>query len=175
LRSATASGRLLVAGCYRAWSALGGTPRPGDTIRTVVADAFPLVTAALICERVLVEKDEVVSAIRVFDRVLYQVPPPPAKPAVVAVYFVALKRGEAAEDAYDLRVIVRSPSGKEVEPTKETPIKAQFPTRDPDAGVNLQIQFAISPSEEGLFWVELLINDSVRARTPLRMIPMRGD
>jgi len=140
-----------------------------------VDDSFPLVTAALICERVLVEKDEVVSAIRVFDRVLYQVPSPPAQPAVACVFFVALKRGDTKEDAFDVRVIVRSPSGRAVEPKIEIPMKLQFPTKDPDAGVNLHIQLVLSPSEEGLYWMELLISDSVRARTPLRLIQMRAD
>ncbi len=138
-------------------------------------DSFPLVTAALICERVLVEKDEVVSAIRVFDRVLYQVPPAPAKPAVACVFFVALKLGDARQDTYEVRVIIRSPTGREVEPTKEVPMKVQFPTKDPDAGVNLHIGLALSPSEEGLYWIELLIDGQSRARTPLRLIRMRAD
>ena len=138
-------------------------------------DSFPLVTAALICERVLVEKDEVVSAIRVFDRVLYQVPLPPAQPVVAFVFFVALKLGDAKQDACTVRVIVRSPSGREVELTKDIPIEVQFPTKDPDAGVNLHFQFVLSPSEEGLYWAELLINNDVRARTPLRLIQMRAD
>ncbi len=140
-----------------------------------VADAFPLVTGALICERVLIEKDEVISAIRIFDRVFYQVPLPPAQPLVQLVFLIMLKRGDASLDAYDLRVVIRSPSGREVAPATETPLRVEFPTKDPDSGVNVHVTLALTPTEEGLYWFEVMMANQTRSRTPLRMIPVRAE
>jgi hypothetical protein len=140
-----------------------------------VDDALPLVTAALICERVLVEKDEVVSAIRVFDRVFYQVSPPPGQTGIVCTFLVVLKRGKASQDRYELRVIIRLPSGRESEPMKDIPITVEFPATEEDSGINLHIGFMLTPSEEGLHWIELLSGDRVLARTPLRLIQRPSD
>lgn len=134
-------------------------------------ESLPIVTAALICERVLIEKDDVVSAIRIFDRLVYVPPPAGIEPGVARIPFmflVMLKRGNAASRNHEISVAIKPPSGNESRAMPE-PLKVEFAGEDPDAGVNLQIGIQLTPSEEGLYWIELMIDGQLSARTPFRL------
>jgi hypothetical protein len=138
-------------------------------------EPLPIVTAALVCERVLVEKDEVISAIRIFDRLLYELPPTPTPPefqaALAFSLLVILKRGDARGGSYDVDVVIRSPSGKEGRPAAASgPVKLVLPGDDPDSGANVQVGIFMTPSEDGLHWLEVKINGRLSARVPLRLI-----
>ena len=135
-------------------------------------EPLPIVTAAVICERVLTEKDDVVSAIRIFDRLFYVPLPPGIDPGlgrIQFVFLVMLKRGDAPSRRHDITVVVESPSGKEARAMGEPAISIEFPGEDPDAGVNLQVGVALLPAEEGLHWVEMSIDGHLSSRTPFRL------
>lgn len=141
----------------------------------VVEETLPIVTTALVCERVLIEKDEVISAIRVFDRLFYEMPtvptPPDFRAGIAFTLLVILKRGNARGSSYDLDVVIRSPSGKEGRPSVEgTPLRLEIPGDDPDSGANVQVGVVMTPSEDGLHWIEVNINSRLSARVPLRLI-----
>src|ERR1700682_2171974 len=124
-------------------------------------ETLPSVTAALICERVLTEKDDVLSAIRVFDRLMYMPLPADigtADARLQFTYLVMLRRGFATESKYQVTVVIRAPSGREIHPT-DTPLEIEFAGDDPDAGVNLQIGMRLKPSEEGPHWLGLTLNN----------------
>jgi hypothetical protein len=137
----------------------------------------PYLTAALLCEKVLVETDGSVSAIRIADRVQLQMqgPPgiglagiamPPSGGDPVAIFniscLVALKSGPAVGD-YMLRLKFITPSGKE----QGTPIEQPVTLRGQDQGQNCIIQIYIAAQEEGLYWIHVMLDDMELTRIPL--------
>src|ERR1039458_4756975 len=76
----------------------------------------PYVTAALLCERVLQEKDESVTIMRVIDKLQYRLEgvgttlPAGLKPVVAIQGFVSLKSGPVTGD-HTIKVVVERPNG----------------------------------------------------------------
>lgn len=138
-----------------------------------MAEGKPLVTAAFICERVLIEKDEVVTAVRIVDRIFYEPPATlPDQPTSLPPLslLIILKRDDALDKPYDVDVVLITPSGRDVRPA-EKPTSVQFHSRDPDSGVNLHVGLLlVAPWEEGLHWLRVSIDGEPIARTPLRLI-----
>jgi len=142
-----------------------------------MSKSLPLVAAAVLCERVLVEKDDVVSIVRVIDRVIWEPPPPGVAPELARIQIVCLlilKRGDSTGDEHNFELVLRTPSGKASRPS-EGPLVFSLPSRDPDSGVNIQIGLALpTPTEDGLYWVEGHVDGQLIARMPLRLIRREG-
>ena len=137
----------------------------------------PYLTAALLCERVLDERDGVKSLIRVVDRVTVNVvgPMPAEGPPPMLhnlTLFIAFKSGHA-RGPMNLIVRIDKPS---TEPGPE-PLRAtvNFEGED-DRGVNVIIPMGINANVAGLWWfhVELEPTDGGDAvavtHVPLRVI-----
>jgi len=140
----------------------------------------PYLTAALLCEKVLIEQDGSVSVIRIADRVQLQMqgPPgvglagmamPPGSGEPVPIFnlncFVALKSGPAIGD-YTLRMTFLTPSGN----VQGTPIEHNVKLLGKDTGQNLITQLYIAAQEEGLYWVIVTIDDMELTRIPLIVV-----
>lgn len=110
----------------------------------------PLIAAAMICERVIEEKEGVLSAIRIVDTITIPKIPWPVTLSVL----VSLKSG-AARGKHTLKLVLRTPSGKE---PKEVP---QFPLffEGEERGTNVVVNFVLQASEEGLYWFDVLIDE----------------
>src|SRR5436853_6252033 len=97
----------------------------------------PYLTAALICEKILREKDEVISIIRIIDRITVTIrgtSPPETPPPPITVNcnaFIALKSGSTTGKR-TLKWMLEAPSGTET-PEQLIPILLE----GEDRGVNL--------------------------------------
>jgi hypothetical protein len=132
----------------------------------------PYLTAACLCERVLEEKDGVLSAIRMVDRIMVQgvappgveLPPMPAIP-IQLVVLVSFKNG-AARGSRRLSVQPRTPSGFKL----AGPAVPLLFEGDDDRGVNLHLTVQLQAQEEGVYWFDVLLDDELITRMPLRVL-----
>jgi hypothetical protein len=128
----------------------------------------PYLAAALFCEKVLTETDNVLSAIRVVDTVnLTPFPDRPAAGMIIPLpitLLVMIKTGNAqGEQEILLRVVPPSGKGEEVG-------KWQFVlTSPPESGVAFKVPVSLRWEGEGVYWVELSRGDTLFARAPLRV------
>jgi hypothetical protein len=129
----------------------------------------PYLTAALICEKILREKDEVISIIRVIDRITITIGRtllPQTLPMPITVNcnaFIALKSGSATGNR-TLKWMLETPSGTKT-PEQLIPILLE----GEDRGVNLVLNLNIQVEQEGLHWFTLLLEDQFLTRIPLRI------
>ncbi len=130
----------------------------------------PLVQAACICEKVLVEADNVPSLIRVVDTYTLPLAPEEARSlggdvpyGVNLTVFVSLKSGEVVGNfAVGLRLI--GPDDME-QPVRQWPVEL----RGGEHGANLKIMFALQKPKLGLYWFDVLWDGEVLTRIPFRL------
>src|SRR5437762_301886 len=117
----------------------------------------PLVTAALICENVIIENDGVPTLVRVVDRVGFAVPPklpPGTEAAIQLVAFFAVKAGDLHGD-YEFAIVLRKSDGKSV----SAPEKWKVHFDGGETGGNLKLQLGLL-ARPGLYWLDLTWNDA---------------
>lgn len=127
----------------------------------------PLVAMAAVCEQILEEKDNVLSAIRLVDT--FYVAPAPELPAgnlagINLKLLVALKSGDVT-GRHELRLVLRTPTGKSTEVHKGPVVFSGG-----EHGVNLKIQFAMPVKEFGLFWFDVIVGDDVLTSIPFKLV-----
>ena len=132
----------------------------------------PYLAAALLCEKVLQEKDEVVSIVRIVDRVTLIAPAstspetlPPISLNLSA--FISLKSG-SVRGRYTIKWRTETPSGIRL-PDQLLP--ALFDGED--RGVNLILTLNIVIDQEGVYWFDVLLEDQLLTRIPLRVLYQR--
>jgi hypothetical protein len=137
----------------------------------MVADAEPLpfLKCAVLCERLLIEKDGALSAIRIFDRVGAEVPfsADSSAPRVLIEghFLISLIRGQTAK-SHTVGMVVRSPSGQTIGQPQLYP----FDFLDgEDAVANLTIQLKIDVWEDGIHWFLLSIDERPVTEISLRI------
>lgn len=127
----------------------------------------PFIGAALLCERVLEEKDGVLSAIRIVDRWIVPRPFAQNDEQITAllrpVMVVVLKAGEAT-GSHTISVNMSSPNGNEDEG-----IAYPFELEGEDRGVNLVVPTLLEIQQEGLYWFNVRIDGVLETRIPLRV------
>ncbi len=134
----------------------------------------PYLNAAVLCERVLVEQDQVLSVVRIVDRITLtavsagiaapeQMPGTPINLFALVVLKSGIFKGTAA-----IRLALQSPSQNTV---------VQFSTDvffdGDDRGVNLVLPLQLQVQEDGLYWLEVYHAESLMTRVPLRVIYQR--
>lgn len=126
----------------------------------------PHLTAALICERVLLEQDGVTSAIRIVDRVFMVTNDEgdPITPQYPFTLMISLKSG-TARGSYQVEIIMEKPSGEQV-PLLEAPVFFEGEER----GANIVLQTVMEPDGAGLYWFDVLFQGERITRIPLRVI-----
>lgn len=126
----------------------------------------PYITAALLCERVLEEKNGSLSAIRIADRLEYRLEGAPEglKPAIAVSGLVCLKSGPVVGD-HTVRMIVERPGGDRKE-------AYSFPVKllGKDHGQNLIMNISLGIEREGLYWFDLLFDEDLLTRIPLMVV-----
>jgi hypothetical protein len=136
----------------------------------------PYLLAAVICERVIEEKDGVKSIFRIVDRLTNRAvgPDPPDKmPSFIRelTLFVSLKPGEA-RGPHQLGFRMVPPPSDEPAPSTSFPITSvpihfEGPEdRGIDVGINMPLAFQIA----GLYWFEIYLDQSLLTRIPFRVI-----
>jgi len=116
----------------------------------------PYLTAAIFCEKILEDKDKVLSAIRMIDRVNISFPPSIPGPQAVDLPLTALIafKGGGARGSFNLKLTVWPP-GEEEKLVGEMPVI--FEGEDSGASVTAEIRFRMS--RPGLYWFGVYLDD----------------
>jgi hypothetical protein len=132
----------------------------------------PYVAMATFCEKVLQEKDGVFSIIRAIDRITISMSGPGAPtemPAGVINYPIVITlRSGFAKGRYNLTLQPQSPSGKIL-----GQVSVGILLEGDDRSANVILNANIAAPEEGLYWFDVLLEDQLLTRIPMRLIYQR--
>jgi hypothetical protein len=132
----------------------------------------PYVSTAVLCERMLEEKDGVVTLVRIIDRLIVtaQGPEAPATlpPTLVSVVAVIWLRSGTALGRHVLKLRPEKPSGTQLEATE---LSVHF--EGEERGSRTLGNIALTADEEGLYWFDVLLDDVLLTRIPLRIMYQR--
>jgi len=134
-------------------------------------DYGPYLNAAFLCEKVLEQKDGVLSAIRIVDRIThtYTASPDPSSsvPAVkIAFSFLLILKSGQNPGVTNVRIIPKKPDN-----SKLPPLDSTMHLEPPDSrGANLVINTSLTLDQEGVWWFDIFINDVPRTKIPLEVI-----
>ena len=128
----------------------------------------PYVAAALFCEKIIQEKDDITTIIRMVDT--YQLKhlkdlPPGVQPMIQPSLLVTLKSGELTGKG-EVAVSVSKPSGGKPTETMKIPVFLEGGVH----GVNLITSLSIDVTEYGLYWFNILWNGALITRIPLQIL-----
>jgi hypothetical protein len=127
----------------------------------------PWVSVATCCEKVLTERDGVLSAIRIVDTFNVEGPIdalPPLAGIPVSVLIV-LKSGDVVGESH-ISLFLLSPDGT----------RSPFPEKMPvmlggaEQGASLVINFFLPPQKPGLYWVEVRWNDELLTKIAVKLV-----
>jgi hypothetical protein len=131
----------------------------------------PFVQLATFCERVLQEQDNVLSIIRAIDRIILtgseNAPSELPEGGTLRLTFVVALKADDAQGRYPIALRVQAPSGVYL-PEQRFDVMFEGGER----GVNLLLDLALD-AVEGLYWVEVLVSDSLLTRVPMRVMYQR--
>jgi hypothetical protein len=130
----------------------------------------PYLTAAFLCEKVLIEQDGLKSAIRIFDRTTRTVgSPAPPKEMEPFDYeftvFISFKAG-AARGPMPLRITLVKPSGDSSPPSEQ---QLYFEGED-DRGVEVIAATRVKITMPGVYWFLIYLENTPVTRIPWRVI-----
>lgn len=133
----------------------------------------PYLQAAVFCEKVLQEKDGVVSLIRVVDRLIFMAsgaePPEKMPPmTLTTTAFLAFKSG-IAKGSSTIKLVPIDPDGKRM--TQEALLPVFF--EGDDQGSNVTLNLTLQMKQEGLYWFEVYLDERLVTRMPLRVVYQR--
>ncbi len=130
----------------------------------------PYLSAAIICEKVLVEQDGVKSAIRIVDRVTRQAigpnPPQEMEPFDYDMTMLIRFKSGKARGTYPLEIQLVKPSGESPTPFKQTILLEGEEDRGLDIVTNMRIRF----DQTGIYWFNIILNEVRLTRIPFRVI-----
>ncbi|MEN6370302.1 MAG: hypothetical protein ABFD77_11495 [Thermotogota bacterium] len=129
----------------------------------------PFLQAALLCERALREKDDVLSIIRIVDRWHVGMPPrkpedPPYAATIPATGVIMLKSGDyKGKKMLGLKIV--APDGV-VSDLAGMPLLFEGDER----GVNVVMTVNIQAQKEGLYWIDVYLDDDLQTRIAFRIM-----
>lgn len=141
----------------------------------------PFVQVACICEKVLIEPDNVVSLIRIVDTMSVgiraigpgdlqiEVPKDAPSLGLPMTAFVMLKSGDVIGE-HEIGMRLNRPD-KGPSPVRKWPVVFS----GGEHGANLRIQFTLPSAEPGLYWFDVLWGDEVLTRIPFRLKSTSGE
>jgi hypothetical protein len=137
-----------------------------------MATTKPFVAAACFCENLLVEKDAVMSAIRIVDTyILLPLPPEVTIPADVMRGVILLKGLISLKSDSPLQgkvhLVMHRVNGEKatISPPEGWPAEL----KGDHSGLNIQIQMPLGVRNFGLVWFDVLWNEEVLTRMPLML------
>jgi len=134
----------------------------------------PYVNAALLCEKVLQERDGVLSMIRVVDRFTLMAMsageplPDPLPTATVSFTIALVLKSGLYKGSAPIKFAIHSPSEQTI---GESTIDVFF--EGDDRGVNLVAPQQLQVREEGIYWIDVMCDKALLTRIPLRVIIQR--
>jgi hypothetical protein len=143
----------------------------------------PFLSAALLCETVLVEQDGVKSAIRIIDRVTRTAvgsnPPSDMEPFSYQIKLLLKFKSGWARGVHKVKIQPAKPSG-ELMPEL---VRSVLFEGEEDRGVDMIIDTRLKLDQTGIYWIYIYLNDELVTQIPLRVvyipqvrqIPAQGD
>jgi hypothetical protein len=130
----------------------------------------PFLLACLLCERVIEEKDGSLTAVRLIDQIILEVPqlPPNAveiTPPLNMTLLVSIREGEPTH-AYEVSIVVRDPSGA----SRRLDPPGQLLVAGVVAGGNFLAKFRFVPQQVGLYYFEVNLDGRFLSRVALDVI-----
>jgi len=128
----------------------------------------PYLKLGAICERVLQEKDGVLSLIRIVDKFTITITgkePPDQLPhgvkllTIIMGWVGGLGNHEAAFN-------IVSPGGE----TQRSPQSWSFTLDAINLGHNIIVMLPVRIAKEGVYWIEFILNDQVKSRIPFQVL-----
>lgn len=136
-----------------------------------MANTQPFVALACFCENVLEDKDGVLSAIRVVDT--YTLPPLPEgaelpnglRGVILLNGLITLKSGDVVGNGV-ISVVMHKTNG-------EQSVVGKWPMalKGEEYGATLRLQMPLGVKNFGLIWFDVLWNDALLTRIPLKLQP----
>jgi hypothetical protein len=153
-----------------------------QNIQEMPEQTKPLLAAAFLCERVLEDKDSVLSAIRIVDTFTIvgaqRQPPQGIQPNIALTLLISLKAGNLG-GKHQLKVFLQSPSGKELKVHYGTGSTAgtegdfslpfDLKSDQPESGINVVISCAMPIQEFGVFYFVVLVDDEELTKIPFKL------
>ncbi len=143
----------------------------------------PYLSAALLCETVLVEKDGVKSAIRIVDRVTRTAvgPNPPLEMEPFDYHSTLLIKFKSgwARGVHNVKIQFAKPSGEFMpEVVRSVPFEGEE-----DRGIDIILNLMLKLDQTGIYWIHIYLNNKKITQIPLRITyipqvmqaPIRGD
>jgi len=127
----------------------------------------PYITAALLCERVIQEKDESLTLVRLIDKIQYSLEgigvqiPTGIKPVVPLQGLISLKSGPITGH-HKIKVVSERPNGERKDVFEHT-----FELLGKDHGQNIIMRINLGIDQDGLYWLDVLFDEEVLTRIPL--------
>jgi hypothetical protein len=134
----------------------------------------PFLTMALICERVLNEKDEVKTIVRVFDRLIISTLPPGAPPEAKIVAQFTLVAAFKSGDYTGTKNVQVSVSGDATYVGAVNAPSVPLVFAGGEQGPTLILDIAIAVNKPGLLWFDVLLDADRVSRIPLRIELQHG-
>lgn len=129
----------------------------------------PYLKAALLCENVIEDRQGVLSLIRVVDRFLQTSvgPGAPAEmsPLTVSVHAVLMFVSGDARGSLTIHLALQKPSGLS-QPLGTSTLQFE----GEDRGINLVAQMQLTLDSQGLYWIEVRLEEELVTRMPLRVV-----
>lgn len=129
----------------------------------------PYLQAACFCDRVIEDKEGVLSAIRIVDRIIHRAHGqgmPAEMPKVqVAVTILIMMKSGAARGSNAIRIRAEAPSGMRL-PELSLPVLFE----GEDRGVSITLPMQMDVDQEGVYWFDVSLNDVLMTRMPLRVV-----
>ncbi|PWU01394.1 MAG: hypothetical protein C5B51_23050 [Terriglobia bacterium] len=132
----------------------------------------PHLACAFLCEKVLLERDNVPTFVRVVDRFtvpVFQNLPPGVQvpqPVIQLNLVVMLKAGTLGAGKYKIKIIIQKPDGNR---SPENILEAFFSGSD-DNGVMAVAPLVFPSPLEGLHWIDVYFEQSLITRIPMRVL-----
>ena len=128
----------------------------------------PLVSVACMCEKILTEKDGVLSAIRLVDTFFVERPiqplPENVKAGIQMSALVSLKSGDVTGEQ-EIKITLRKPSGE----TKEIG-SWKVVLNGGEHGANFMMNMMMSGTEFGLLWLDVIWQGEVLTSIPIKVV-----
>ena len=130
----------------------------------------PYLSAALLCEKVLVEQDGVKSAIRIVDRVVRTAvgsnPPLEMEPFDYALKLLLKFKSGWARGVHNVKIQPAKPSGELIPEL----VKSVLFEGEEDRGVDIILDTIFKLDQTGIYWIYIYLNDVLVTQIPLRVI-----
>jgi hypothetical protein len=133
-------------------------------------DTGPYVAVAHFCERVLEEKDGVLSVTRLVNQLQIQVAGPdapdemPAGVVIQSTLLIVLRAGQA-RGAQTVQISIEGPDGRR---TDGPEVAVNF-GGGPEGGINMILPMTLQIESAGLYWTDVRVNKRLMTRVPLEV------